>query len=142
MKNFHLAFVAAIISALAAWPSGAEDAAKVTISRADCRALVRHVPEAGVAYQPGVDVRGKKVKPADLGGGASWRVPESITIDIMIDIAEKFGIGAGGRFKGEASIAAVTVNTKTGEVLLDGKPVGDAATEAAIAKACRDAYGK
>jgi len=55
---------------------------------------------------------------------------------------QKFGIGAGGKFKGEASIAAVTVNTKTGEVLLDGKPVGDAAVEAAIAKACREAYGK
>ncbi len=142
MKKCQLALFAATVLALAGWSAGAEEAAKVTISRADCRALVRHVPDKGVAYQPGVDVRGKKVKPADLGGASSWQVPESITIDIMIDIAEKFGIGAGGRFKGEASIAAVTVNTKTGEVLLDGRPVGDAATEAAIAKACREAYGK
>jgi hypothetical protein len=142
MKYFHLALVAATVSAFAGLPAGAEDATKVNISRADCRALVRHVPDKGVAYQPGVDVRGKKVKPADVGGGSAWQVPESISIDIKIDIGEKFGIGTGGRFEGEASIAAVTVNTKTGEVLLDGKPVGDAATEAAIAKACRETYGK
>jgi len=142
MKNFHLTLVAAVVLALIVLPADAADAAKLAISRADCRALVTHVPDPGVAYQPGVDVRGKRVKPADVGGGSSWQVPESITIDIMIDIAEKFGIGAGGKFKGEASIAAVTVNTKTGEVLLDGKPVGDAAVEAAIAKACREAYGK
>ncbi|MBI2978404.1 MAG: hypothetical protein HYY38_06190 [Rhodospirillales bacterium] len=142
MKNFNPTLVAAVLLALTALPADATDAAKLTISRADCRTLVKHVPDPGVAYQPGVDVRGKKVKPADVGGGSSWQVPESVTIDIMIDIAEKFGIGAGGRFKGEASIAVVTVNTKTGEVLLDGKPIGDAAVEAAIAKACREAYGK
>jgi len=142
MKKFHSALAAAVVMALTALPADAADAAKLSISRADCRALVKHVPDPSVAYQPGVDVRGKKVKPADLGGGSSWQVPESITIDIMIDIADKFGIGTGGRFKGEASIAAVTVNTKTGEVLLDGKPVGDAATEAAVAKACRETYGK
>jgi len=141
MKILSPALAVAALLASAGPPAMAEEGAKLTVSRADCQALVRHVPDKGVAYQPGVDVRGRKVAPADAGGGSSWKVPDSITIDIGIDIAEKYGIGAGGRFKGEAVIAKVTVDTRTGEVLLDGKPAGDA-EEAAIAKACREAYGQ
>lgn len=131
--------IAALLAPVAA-PAVADDGAKLSVDRADCRALVKHVPDKGVAYQPGVDVRGKKVAPADVGGGPSWKVPDSITIDIGIDIAEKYGIGAGGKFTGEAVIAKVTVDSRTGAVLLDGKPAGNA-EETAIAKACRDAYG-
>lgn len=140
MKKLAPILLFAVLAASLASTAAAEDGAKLIIGRDDCRAMVKHVPEAGVAYQPGVDVRGKRVKPADVGGGSSWKVPESITIDIGIDIAEKYGIGAGGKFTGEAVIAKVTVDTRTGEVLLDGKPAGDD-DQAAIARACREAYG-
>jgi hypothetical protein len=132
--------VVAMLVAMVGTPVMAEDGAKLSVGRAECRALVKHVADKGVAYQPGVDVRGKKVAPADVGGGSSWKVPDSITIDIGIDIAEKYGIGAGGKFTGEAVIAKVTVDTRTGAVLLDGKPAGDA-EQTSIARACREAYG-
>ena len=132
--------LAIILSALAVSSALAdEEGAKLTVSREDCRRIVKHLPAPDVAYKPGVDAYGRKVVPADIGGGSTWQPPETITIDIEINLAEKYGIGAGGKFKGEAKIAADTVNTKTGEVMLDGKPVGDAA-ETAIAKACREAY--
>jgi hypothetical protein len=118
-----------------------EEGAKLTVSREDCRKIIKHLPAPDVVYKPGVDAYGRKVLPADIGGGSTWQPPESVTIDIDINLAEKYGVGAGGKFKGEAKIATVTVNTKTGEVTLDGKPVGDAA-ETAIAKACRDTYGR
>ena len=38
---------------------------KVQISKKDCRWLVRHQPSADVAFQPGVGVNGRRLKPAD-----------------------------------------------------------------------------
>lgn len=139
MKKMALTIV---FSALALSAAMAEETtSKLTVSREDCRRIVKHLPAPDVAYKPGFDAHGRKVVPADLGGGSTWQPPETITIDIAINLAEKYGIGAGGKFKGEAKIATVTVNTKTGEVMLDDKPAGDA-VETAIAKACREAYGR
>ena len=39
---------------------------KVTMTKRDCQRLVRHQARDDVAFKPGVDVRGKKVKSADL----------------------------------------------------------------------------
>lgn len=141
MKVLVSALAVAVLVTLGGASAAADEGGKLMVSRADCEALVRHVPEPGVAYQPGRDAHGRMVAPADVGGGPSWRVPDSITIDISINLAEKYGIGAGGRFKGEGTVATVTVDTRTGAVLLDGKPVGDA-VETEIAKACRETYGK
>lgn len=134
-----------VLAALAAGllvplPAAGEDAT-VKIAREDCGRLVRHRPAADAEYKPGVDVRGRKVVPADLGGGAQWKVPDVITIDIGIDLEEKYGLGAGGKYTGEAVVAEVEVNSRTGEVTIDGKPLEDP-LEAAIAAACEEAYGK
>lgn len=72
-----------VLFAPAAWA----DEAKVTVSRQDCARLVRHVPAADVAYQPGVGVKGRKVAPADLpGSGADMKVlPEVFEFTIAIN---------------------------------------------------------
>ena len=63
-----------LAAALAAPPAAAHEKATVAITRADCARLVAHRPAPDVAYQPGVDVYGREVVPADLGGGwISWR---------------------------------------------------------------------
>lgn len=59
------------------------------MSPKDCAALVRHVPEAGVAYTPGVDARGRPVVPADLT--PSVAVPQDFSIDVL---ALRNGAGA------------------------------------------------
>jgi hypothetical protein len=59
------AFVVLLLIASAA---AAEEAETVTITDADCANLVAHRAEPGVAYEPGVDVHGDPVAPADLPG--------------------------------------------------------------------------
>ena len=59
-------------------PAGA---ATVIITKADCAALVRHVAEPGVAYEPGVDVNGRPVVPADLGDTPEIKLPERFLVD-------------------------------------------------------------
>lgn len=58
--------------------------ATVTVTREDCQRLVRHVPSADATYQPGVDVYGREVAPADLNGGAQIVLPDTYSFDIEI----------------------------------------------------------
>ena len=67
-------------------------AATVIITKADCAALVRHVAEPGVAYEPGVDVNGRPVVSADLGDRPEIKLPEEIVIAITVDIDKRFDI--------------------------------------------------
>jgi hypothetical protein len=41
----------------------------IAIARSDCELAVRYVTPPGVDYQPGVDVNGRPVTPADLDDG-------------------------------------------------------------------------
>src|SRR5690348_9276282 len=69
-------------------PAAAET---MPVSAADCRQLVAHAPAPDVTYKPGVDVRGNAVAPADLGAGYALALPDEITIDIGIDLADRLG---------------------------------------------------
>lgn len=61
MKKMLLPFLV-----LCSFPAAAIE---VTHSHQMCLFLDQHTPRADVAYQPGVDVHGKAVVPADLNGG-------------------------------------------------------------------------
>ena len=114
----------------------------VTISEADCQRLIRHVPSADVAYQPGVDVRGKAVAPADLGanepgGGGDLILPRAVLIPIEVDLFDRFGIPANGvNFEADALIGEVTVDLATGEAFFNGQPLQSEA-EAELAARCQ-----
>ncbi|WP_299399353.1 hypothetical protein [Pelagibius sp.] len=114
----------------------------LTITRADCQRLVRHVPAADVAYQPGVDVRGRPVAPADLGAaepGAAppLALPQAVVIPIEVDLFDRFGIPAGGvNFEADAFIGEVTVDLATGEAFFNGQPLQSEA-EAELAARCQ-----
>ncbi|MGF1610591.1 MAG: hypothetical protein ACFCUQ_14410 [Kiloniellales bacterium] len=56
----------------------------VVITRQDCARLVKHLPDADVAYQPGQDVYGRPVAPADLDGGLQIELPETYSFDVLI----------------------------------------------------------
>ncbi len=138
MKPFAMPFtlVAALMSAA---PALAEP---VVISAADCRALVAHVPSADATYQPGVDVRGKAVVPADLGG-APIDLPATIDIQLNVDVARRLGArGTEGSnilssrkgLEGLAPLGKLTV--KGNDVFWNGRQI-QSQDEAALAAACR-----
>lgn len=83
-------------SALAAEPSAGaptrlmpDTPLVITISKPDCSRLVRHIPDADVAYRPGVDVHGRPVVSADLDPVAAdfarRVVPDVLEIPITIN---------------------------------------------------------
>lgn len=57
-----------------------------------CRPLSVHVPAPDVAYQPGIDIKGKAVVPADLGSVPAIVAPDRFTVDIDINLSDRFGI--------------------------------------------------
>lgn len=56
-----------------------------------CAALTAHVPDPGVAYQPGLDARGGQVAPADLAGfgGPSF---DEVALQLTVDLRKRLGI--------------------------------------------------
>ncbi|RMD62947.1 MAG: hypothetical protein D6826_06185, partial [Alphaproteobacteria bacterium] len=85
-----------IVPALSIAPGDAvaHDVVTARLTKSDCARLVKHVPAPDVAYRPGVDVRGRPVTPADVDGGVSIAVPETIEIPIKVDLQDRFGLPA------------------------------------------------
>lgn len=54
----------------------------------ECRLLPAHVANNDVTYQPGVDVHGNKVVPADLNA-SSFAFPDVVTVPLGIDLAQR-----------------------------------------------------
>ncbi len=121
----------------------------ISLAASDCQRLVRHVPADDVAYTPGVDVRGKSVAPADLGGGYGISIPEDIHIEIGIDLADRLGLREGRihngdpsdqvvrkvlPYEGKAALGLVTI--KGNDVLWNGERIAPQ-DEVILAEACR-----
>src|SRR4051812_10791297 len=84
-----------LFSALAVAASSITLSAKaetVALPAGACRQLVQHVPADDVTYKPGVDVHGKAVVPADLGGGSNITMPDQVDIQIGIDLADRLAL--------------------------------------------------
>jgi hypothetical protein len=61
---------------------------QVTINRTDCQALATYRPAQGAQspdYQPGVDVHGHHVAPADASGGFTYTLPETVEFDVQVN---------------------------------------------------------
>jgi hypothetical protein len=112
-------------------------AERVRVSRKDCQSLVRYVPDPGVAYQPGVDVHGRPVAPADLPGSSIRSVlPETVEFDVSFYPLARAG---GGRFnQSELYVGTVRYDLNTGEVLFNGVPLTDPEKDE-MAQRCRAA---
>ncbi len=135
MMRHSIAYLAPALFLLAASPAAAHETATVTITRADCARLVEHVPGPDVAYQPGVDVYGREVAPADLGGAPRIELPETILIDIEVDLFARFGIPANpALYEADAEVGAVLY--QDGRFTFNGQPLQDEA-EAELAARCQ-----
>jgi len=122
----RLVLVWLMLSAAAVSRAAAHDTPVVTISKADCDRLVEHQPAPDVAYQPGVDVNGRPVAPADLDGGIQIAVPEIIRIPVEIDLFDRFGIPANrDLFAADAQVGEVTY--QDGRAYFNGHPLQDEA---------------
>jgi hypothetical protein len=136
---------ALVFGLLWALPAGAAEA-YLTLSEADCDRLARHYPSADATYQPGRDVRGRAVAPADLNSGGGLVLPEAVVIPIQIELFERYGLPANqANFKGDAYIGEVVVDVASGRAIFNGQPL-QSEDEAELAALCqrirRDAAAK
>ncbi|MCC3860874.1 hypothetical protein [Pseudemcibacter aquimaris] len=102
----------------------------ILVTPAHCNLLTPHIPDADVEYNPGKDVRGRDVVPADLnGGGDSLGIGQNgysfyLTHDALRDanLNEKYGLT--GSQEGKIILGQVTV--KDGDVLWNGASLREA----------------
>lgn len=135
-----LAAGAALLAVLTALPVRGEvevDGTLVKITKADCLRLVKHRPDPGVTYQPGVDVRGNPVADAELYDRPRIELPERLEIPIEVDLQARYGLPADDSFKGDLQVGTVEVEVDTGRATFNGQPLTGAAEEALRAR-CRD----
>ena len=99
------------------------------VDPAICRALVKHTPDADVNYQPGVDVHGKPVAPADLPGAPQMQMPQTFTIPLTISLAKVLNLNTSQppfSQLGPSTEATLGTLTVTGDkVLFNGQPISD-----------------
>ncbi len=55
------------------------------ITKRDCQAMATYHAPKGVDYQPGVDVHGNKVAPADTSDGFSYNLPDKVEFDVQVN---------------------------------------------------------
>ena len=124
--------IALTLSILWSAPASAE----IAISRKDCQRLVNHEPVPDVTYQPGVDVHGRPVAPADLGGGQQIQLPDVIYIPIEVLIQDKYGIPANSVLYDATALVGV-VSVRGNQVYFEDQPLTDPEI-VALEEACRD----
>ena len=109
---------------------------RAVIGRTECRALLRTPAVAGPAYEPGVDVNGRPVAPADVGGASPLG---DITIDLRTLLGQISGVDVPPTVAAsEIREGRIRIGVANGQVTMNGHPLGPAATTAARA-ACRKA---
>ena len=112
---------------LAAGALAAQDKTRVQISKEDCARLAVYQKPEGVDYQPGRDVDGRPVVPADLNGGAvDLQIPQVIEFDLAINPVEFPDTEGPDSFDNTAfSVGRVSYDRQTGSLLFNGKPLSD-----------------
>jgi len=133
-------FITCLFAGCLAVPSVAATGLKETvqISKKDCRWLVRHQPAANVAYQPGVGVNGRRVKPADLNPDSQIKLPPVIAIPLHVPLRDLLKKGATSQVgSSEVGVGLVTVDRRSGEVKYEGQTLagGDSSR---LVPACRN----
>lgn len=107
-----------------------------SIDPAFCQALVKHVPDADVAYQPGVDVHGKPVVPADLPDSSRFQLQQPISIPLTADLFKVLNWPATGfpfNTMQRTDINLGTLTVDGDRVLYNGQPLtGDQQDDLAV----------
>lgn len=129
------ALVAAAVLAAGPWAE-ARAGVLLRITGADCHYLASHVAEPGVAYEPGVDVHGNAVVPADIDDGGGLELRQAFTIDIAVNVARRLGIPSDpARFRDRANIGVLEVRGR--ELYFNGQRLAPGAA-GPVAAACSE----
>ncbi|MDJ0950392.1 MAG: hypothetical protein QNJ94_15880 [Alphaproteobacteria bacterium] len=115
-------------------PTVVQTGTKARISRDDCRRVVEHVARADVEYQPGVDVHGRPVVPAETDGSIRLEPPEEYVIDFEIDLRLR-GLVPQPDKKLDLQLGQIEI--RNNRAYLNGQPLFDEA-EAILAEKCRE----
>lgn len=119
-------------------------AAEIRVDHAACEYVMRHVPDADVAYRPGVDASGDAVVPPDLNASpVNEDLKRRIVIKLTNQTAKVFGLdlpvvntGNGSVPLAEAETEIGYVTLEKGRAFLNGKPLSPA-SEAGLAALCK-----
>lgn len=97
-------------------------AIEVTYSKSMCRLLADHTPDEDVAFEAGVDVKGRGVIGADLNDYPEFfGKDQSIAVPITKDLAEEFDISGFSQDDLRALFGIVTITEKGRVLNQDGK---------------------
>jgi hypothetical protein len=104
-----------------------------------CNALTAHVPSEDITYQPGVDVEGRTVAPADLADNNQLVAPDSYSFDLFVPLDEAVTIDAGDNLEriGQSEIGVGTVTVEGNQVYYNDQPLQSEEAHA-LAEACRE----
>jgi len=87
----------------------------------ECRRAVRIAGQPGVEYQPGVDVHGRAVAPADLQPTLKIDPPRVIEFPVTMDVAKRLGFDVRGPY--EANVTVANVRIEGNRVSINGQEV-------------------
>ena len=142
-------FCAAAVGLMAPLPARCDTVtatnATVYVTKQDCAVLAKHQPRPDVAFQPGMDVHGKPVAPADLQDGPpALMLPDKIQFDITVNPLT-YGNNIAGqgtatnRFtQTQLPVAHVAIDPLTGTTSLNGQRLEPQA-QRMVGEACRKA---
>lgn len=100
----------------------------------DCRIIERHSPDDDVAFEPGVDVDGEPVAPADLPGQRGVEVSGAIAFPVTVDVFERLGVDRtdGVAIEGEIGV----LRLEDGQLTFNDLPL-ESATSGDLAILCQ-----
>ena len=138
MASRLAACVLALAGGFLGGPSAADEQNLVLrVTESDCANIIKHIARPDVTYQPGVDVRGNAVRPADVDGGNDLGLSGEYRITIEVDTADRLGIPADpNRYDADVQVGDVVVD-QAGNISFNGKPLGDRHQQD-IARHCRE----
>ena len=84
-----------IFTAITAFPVSASET-NVIISKKDYGQLIHHQYYRDIDFEPGVDIRGKKMKRVEYFGDERLTLPKDFSFKLNLDIARIYGLDANG----------------------------------------------
>lgn len=108
----------AIFALACGYPAAAE---KIVISEKDCERALKAAAVKSADYVPGVDVRGKKVKSADLDDTGRIKIPDELSFDISPKIYQMIGVTAPKGLEDTAVTLGTIKVDKRGAVTFNGQ---------------------
>ena len=114
-----------------------EQSPTLVVTEEQCRQVVRHTPAADVTYQPGTDVYGRPVAPAEPDPAANAiELPKEFDIAIGVDVQSRRGQAESPR-PFEATLPVGNVTVKGDRFYFNGKEFGGEAA-LRLEQACRE----